>query len=162
VLRGRALTEAQLDGFFYDPAFFAYGEDMDLWFRLQLRGWKCLYVPSAVAWHAISAASANAERIYEKPFRVASDAMRNRLWVIVANYPSRLLLRKACWLVAFEVAVLLFFVVRHPRMSMALIRAWYLVGTSMGPLLNKRRKIMSSRRITDRELSSRMRGEKAA
>jgi GT2 family glycosyltransferase len=156
-------VDTQLEGgVFYDPKFFAYGEDMDLWFRMQLRGWTCVYVPAAVAWHAVSAASANAERIYEKPFQVASDAMRNRLWVIVANYPTRLLLREVGFLVAFEVAVFLFFLLRHPKMSVALLRAWYLVATSLRSLLRKRRRIMSSRRIGDRELLCRMRGKGSA
>lgn len=37
---------------YFDESFFAYKEDVDLAWRLQLRGWKTLYVPTAVAWHA--------------------------------------------------------------------------------------------------------------
>jgi GT2 family glycosyltransferase len=35
----------------FDEAFFMYLEDVDLAFRAQLRGWSCLYVPSARAAH---------------------------------------------------------------------------------------------------------------
>lgn len=36
----------------FDERFFAYREDADLAWRLQRRGWKCLYWPAARAWHA--------------------------------------------------------------------------------------------------------------
>lgn len=39
----------------FDESFFAYKEDVDLAWRLQLRGWKTAYVPEALAWHLRSA-----------------------------------------------------------------------------------------------------------
>ena len=35
----------------FDEDYFAYFEDVDLSFRAQLRGYKCLYVPNAVIYH---------------------------------------------------------------------------------------------------------------
>lgn len=39
-------------GEIFDEGFFAYREDADLAWRLQRRGWRCLYWPQAVGWHA--------------------------------------------------------------------------------------------------------------
>ncbi len=36
----------------FDETFFAYREDADLAWRLQRRGWRCMFMPSARAWHA--------------------------------------------------------------------------------------------------------------
>src|SRR5205807_7885327 len=36
---------------FFDPRYFLFGEDLDLCFRLTLRGLKIFYVPSASATH---------------------------------------------------------------------------------------------------------------
>ena len=36
---------------FFDSDFFAYREDADVAWRMQLLGWKCLYVPAAVGYH---------------------------------------------------------------------------------------------------------------
>ncbi len=67
-----------------DEDFFCYGEDVDLGFRLQLAGYKCLYVPEALAYHRGSAIAG-----------VRSDfstyhGQRNLVWVYLKNMPSLL------------------------------------------------------------------------
>ncbi len=42
---------------FFDPAYFMYGEDLDLCFRLKQGGWKIFYLPSAQALHIKGASS---------------------------------------------------------------------------------------------------------
>jgi GT2 family glycosyltransferase len=53
LLRRRALQD--VGGF--DPRYFMYYEDLDLSWRLRLRRWKVVYVPSAVVEHAHAASS---------------------------------------------------------------------------------------------------------
>lgn len=36
---------------YYDELFFIYGDDIDLDWRAQIKGWKCLYTPQAIAYH---------------------------------------------------------------------------------------------------------------
>lgn len=49
--RREALESARITTGVFDSDFFLYREDADLSWRLQNLGWKCLYVPSAVAFH---------------------------------------------------------------------------------------------------------------
>jgi GT2 family glycosyltransferase len=49
--RREALESARISTGYFDSDFFLYREDADLAWRLAKLGWKCLYVPSAVAWH---------------------------------------------------------------------------------------------------------------
>ena len=52
LLRREALDDIAYDGDeFFAESFFAYREDAELAWRLQLRGWRCLYTPKAVAAH---------------------------------------------------------------------------------------------------------------
>jgi GT2 family glycosyltransferase len=52
--RVKALKEVGL----FDEDFFAYYEDVDLSFRLQLAGWKVSFVPSSIVYHHIGMTSA--------------------------------------------------------------------------------------------------------
>lgn len=49
--RKSMLDDVKIDGEYLDEDFFAYREDADLAWRAQLRGWKAIYEPAAVAWH---------------------------------------------------------------------------------------------------------------
>jgi GT2 family glycosyltransferase len=49
--RREALENARISTGIFDSDFFLYREDADLSWRLRNLGWKCLYVPSAVAYH---------------------------------------------------------------------------------------------------------------
>jgi GT2 family glycosyltransferase len=49
--RREALEEARISTGYFDGDFFLYREDADLAWRLQNLGWRCRYIPSAVACH---------------------------------------------------------------------------------------------------------------
>jgi GT2 family glycosyltransferase len=49
--RRAALEDARISTGYFDSDFFLYREDADLALRLSSLGWRCLYVPAAVAWH---------------------------------------------------------------------------------------------------------------
>ncbi|MEM7349143.1 MAG: glycosyltransferase family 2 protein, partial [Chloroflexota bacterium] len=65
----------------FDEDFFVYLEDADIAWRGQWAGWQCVYVPTAVVYHAHSATIKEGS-----PFKTRLLA-RNKLWMIVKNYP---------------------------------------------------------------------------
>jgi GT2 family glycosyltransferase len=68
-----------------DEDLFMYCEDVDLNWRAQLAGYKCVFAPQAVVYHHLSATGGG---------EIASFYTgRNTLWVLVKNYPSQLLRR---------------------------------------------------------------------
>ena len=73
----------QVGGF--DEDFFLYCEDTDLGLRARRNGWKCLYVPGAVVDHHYSHSAGRASGL--KAFYVE----RNRLFLLIKNFPLRLL-----------------------------------------------------------------------
>jgi GT2 family glycosyltransferase len=70
----------------FDERFFAYYEDVDLSFRAQLRGWRCLYVPDAVVFHRQGASTVPSVRDVLVP--------RNRVLTWLKNMPAPLLRRR--------------------------------------------------------------------
>lgn len=79
---------------FFDDAYFAYLEDLDVGLRGQLRGWRCQYVPRAVAFHKKSMTSG-----YHSAFK-AFLVERNRIWNAVKLLPLRLLVLSPLWTIA--------------------------------------------------------------
>jgi GT2 family glycosyltransferase len=65
-----------------DDDFFFSLEDIDLAWRSQLRGWRCLYTPHAIVYHHLSATGGGVTASYYDG--------RNLIWVLVKNYPSDL------------------------------------------------------------------------
>jgi GT2 family glycosyltransferase len=66
-----------------DDDFFFSCEDVDLGWRAQLAGWKCIYAPRAVVYHHLKATGGGATASYYDG--------RNTLWLIAKNYPTPLL-----------------------------------------------------------------------
>lgn len=70
----------------FDESFFCYFEDVDLAFRLRLRGHKCLYVRDAVVSHMGSAITG-----YQSDFTIY-HGHRNLVWTYFKDMPAPLLL----------------------------------------------------------------------
>jgi GT2 family glycosyltransferase len=65
----------------YDPDFFIYCDETDMGWRHQLAGWKCVYTPHAVAYHAHSRAAGSYSAF--KAYHVE----RNRLFICMKYFP---------------------------------------------------------------------------
>ncbi|MDD5226381.1 MAG: glycosyltransferase family 2 protein [Candidatus Omnitrophica bacterium] len=70
-----------------DRRFFAYADDIDIGLRGRLLGLKCLYIPTAVAHHRLSASLGTLSSF--KAYLVE----RNRLWVAIKCFPLRYLVQ---------------------------------------------------------------------
>jgi GT2 family glycosyltransferase len=69
----------------FDEGFFAYHEDVDLGFRAQLAGYRCLFVPTAIAHHKHRATSSRVPSLW---FYLRE---RNKYFVLIKNLPGTLL-----------------------------------------------------------------------
>lgn len=89
----------------FDEAFFLLYEDVDLSFRAQLKGYKCLYVPEAVVYHRGSGSIVrdSATSVYY--------GHRNLEWVYIKNMPSRLICRTMIRHIVYNIAALSYFLV---------------------------------------------------
>ncbi len=76
--------QAFLDSGGFDADYFAYHEDVDLGFRLRLRGLKCLYVPRAVVHHVGSASQGRLGNF------VIYHGHRNLVWTFIKDMPAPL------------------------------------------------------------------------
>jgi GT2 family glycosyltransferase len=81
-----AYRRAMLDDIgLFDEDLFMYCEDVDLNWRAQLAGYKCVFAPGAVVYHHLSATGGGETASFYTG--------RNTLWVLAKNYPGGLLRR---------------------------------------------------------------------
>ena len=100
--RKEMLDDVAFNGQFYDETFFTWYEDVDLDWRAQLRGWKCLYTPHALAYHR------GHPEGYREPLRSfrASITIRNRWMMVLANECGHCMLRNFVPLLFYELSLL--------------------------------------------------------
>jgi GT2 family glycosyltransferase len=84
--RRDALESAKISTGYFDSDFFLYREDADLALRLALLGWKCVYVPRALAWH-------RRRNLPERRGRMSAPAnlhsVKNRFLLRINNQSAR-------------------------------------------------------------------------
>lgn len=112
--RASALQSAGINNEWFDEAFFAYQEDIDLAWRMRLMGLETYVVPRAIAWHHRQAKALKRQdwlaawlNRMQKPAIINFLSTRNHGWVLVKNeHPMNLLLH-APWWIPYECAKLL-------------------------------------------------------
>jgi GT2 family glycosyltransferase len=130
---------AVLDVGEFDERLHALCEDVDWSFRARLAGYRCAYVPEAVAYHIGSASLG--PRVSE--FTLYHN-WRNQLWVIAKDYPAASLLRH-CPDILMGLGANLYVAARH-RSLRVLARAWRDALLGLPGILAERRAIQRSRR----------------
>ena len=130
-----------------DESFGSYLEDVDLSWRAQLAGYRCIYAPRAVVYHMVSATGGGPTASF--------FVGRNTIFVIVKDYPGSLLRRY--WPAVLRAQF---------RVSIEALRAWrgaaararlrgQLAALRHLPrLLRQRRAVQRTRRVSDEYLLS--------
>ena len=142
----------------YDPDFFIYADETDMGWRHQIAGWRCVYTPHAIAYHAHSKAAGSYSDF--KAYHVE----RNRIYLCLKYFPFWRLVASfffAAYRYAYQV-----WLARTGQGSLAkyregasmwqglkvLIRA-HLDALRMSPvMLRRRREYRSIRRVSNRDI----------
>jgi len=146
---GAALyRKRMLDGTdLFDEDYFLIFEDLDLNFRAQLNGWKCLFVPDAVVYHKVNAS-------VKKLGYISNVHMaRNEKATILKNIPAVLLLKYLPLYLLEEVIFSFYYHARHRSMK-TYLRGNYEFFKNIPAYLKKRTEVMKLKTITAGYLDS--------
>ena len=142
----------------FDEDFFAYCEDTDLGLRARLAGWRCRYVPGAVARHHYSARPATLA-LQGLPGRAQPDLGGRQVLSALGASPASLLYTLARYALQLYAAVsgrgaAARLAERQSPVALAgiLLRAWWAALARLPEMLRRRRGIQSLRRISRGEL----------
>jgi GT2 family glycosyltransferase len=139
------IDDVSVEGEFFDEEFFAFREDGDLAWRAQVMGWKCLYVPTAVAWHV---RRVTPERRKDLPLVINWHSAKNRFLMRGKN-ASGWFCRRLFWPVLWrDIMTFGYAMVRDRRLWSAVTYWW----RARDHVRRKRAIIQSRRRVSDRDL----------
>ncbi len=144
--RRKTLEDAMIEGQAFDEDLVVWrdgvsadwGSDADLAWRVRLLGWRCVYEPSAIAYHVRRYSPTNRSRIARWQRAVQ---FRNRYLMIVKNDPLAALLRDLPFILPYEVAALGFALLREPF----LLRG-YRDAIALYPKMRRKRALLQAQR----------------
>jgi GT2 family glycosyltransferase len=159
VYRRAMLEDIKLsEGQFYDEMYFAFAEDLDLHWRAQLYGWRCLYLPDMISWHVHSASVGNQVRLIDKPYVFQKMVLRNRHMNIIKNLPADLFVRYLGSLVSTEFLTVLYFLLQRPRNAGVVFAAYGETFRAFPMAIEKRRFIQKNKRVSSHYIRSLFKG----
>jgi GT2 family glycosyltransferase len=125
----------------FDERYFSHHEDVDLGFRLRLRGYRCLYVPEAEVKH-IGSASFGVESD-----RTVYQVHRNTVWTYFKDMPRRLMWKYLLAHVIANLIFLIYYTLRGQWKAIWLAKIDALRG--LPAILRQRRIVQESIQIDD-------------
>jgi GT2 family glycosyltransferase len=130
------LDDIAYEGQYYDEAFFIMLEDVDIDWRAQLRGWRCLYAPAAVAYHYRGATGSGKSRLIQRHYfknRYLLMWQNDKFWSILKSLP-------AVWLMDMYLFIDIIFT-SPPALFLAMTDL-----VRLAPLARQKRHFVQSRR----------------
>ena len=129
---------------YFDDDFFAYYEDVDFSFRLQLLGYKCFYNPKALCYHKRGATTASASGFQ------TYYCEKNLIALRIKNYPAKLYWLSVPFFLAVRIKRYFNFLTKNsPAVFFSAVKG-YIKGISEVPVsVRKRRKIMNNVEVSD-------------
>lgn len=155
LFRMSALRSIAFKGEILDEDFVAYKDDVDISYRLRLKGWEIMTVPQVVGSHqrTIDSPANRSDKSKAKnrgrfSLEIRRFSTRNHLWCLVKNEPFINLLIDFPWITWYEFKKFAYILLRDPKVLTAYGQFWL----SLPQMLRKRRWIQSNRKISPKSL----------
>jgi GT2 family glycosyltransferase len=145
LFRRRMVDDVAVFGQFMDEDFFLYREDADLSWRAKLMGWRCVYTPTAVAWHVRRVFASQRRSV---PGYINMHSTKNRFLMRINNITPGIYRRVFVKATMRDLGIIGYVLLREWESIPGL---WWVLK-NMPYLRAKRRAIQSRRRVTEEEL----------
>jgi len=127
---------------FLDEDFAFYDEDVDLNFRAQLAGWRCMYVPSAIVHHKRNGTAGRLSDLH------VYHHTRNLEFVWIKNMPTGLIMRFAHHKLIQEVGAFCYLCLRHMKWA-PFFKAKRDALRMLPKMVKKRREIQRKKEVSN-------------
>jgi len=155
IYRKAALDDVRINGEYLDDDFFMYKEDVDVSWRFHLFGWKCYYLPLAVAYHGRGTGVLKRFTNWEV-FKNRSKLNKFQKYYSYKNQRLMQLKNETCGtffhdfthILGKELLILAYMIFREPF----LWKSWFKMLSQIPSILKKRRYIMKNKRVSSKEM----------
>ncbi|HEX7049405.1 MAG TPA: glycosyltransferase family 2 protein [Longimicrobiales bacterium] len=148
-LRRSMLEDVAPDGEYFDSAFFAYKEDIDLCWRARILGWDIRYVPGALAWHVRGWAGGRVPRRRARPPLAARrNSWKNHYLLMLKNDLPGDIARALPFVGGWELLRQGYALLRDP----ALYPAYGTLARQLPDAMRRRRELLGRRRTAPSQL----------
>lgn len=141
--RKKMLEDIKINGDYFEKDFFIYCEDLDLGLRAKAMNWNFGYAPKAIVHHLHSATMRKQK---DKSIYLSN---RNSIWVIIRNFPTRVLIRNLPWILVAQIASVLVHIKRGK--TKVIFKSKFDSFKYLNRVLRKRKIIQSKRKISEKE-----------
>mgnify|MGYP005825941715 CR=1 FL=1 len=138
--RRSMLEDIKIFGQYFDEAFFAHKEDVDLSWRARMFGWKCIYTPYAFAFHQRNFKSGKRQGIANE---IKLHAVKNRYLLLLKNESAAGWKRDGAQIIYYDLKILAYLILfeRSSLKAFKLIRQNWKTIQSWRQEINTRSKI---------------------
>lgn len=143
--RKAMLEDIKVGGEYFDNDFFAFGEDLDLSLRAQLKGYKCIAVPRAKVYHRVRA---TAGRTSQLPVFLGH---RNFIFCILKNFPGRVIVRNLPSIILYLFLSLSWDILFKRKFTV--LKSHIDALKRRKTILGKRPAVMAGQRVSDSEFN---------
>ncbi|TSC96069.1 MAG: hypothetical protein Athens101410_222 [Parcubacteria group bacterium Athens1014_10] len=133
------------DGYYFDPDFFAYAEDLDLGFRARLLGFECLFAENSIIYHKGSASTKAMSDL------AVYHTYRNIIWVLTKNLPAPLFWKYLPKIIIGQLAIIFLWILRGK--SFLIFKAYFHALFGLPKMLKKRKIIQKNKKISIGDLN---------
>ncbi len=141
---------------YFDEDFFLYKEDVDLAWRLRLYCWRCIYVPTAIAFHRRTAgdsAALNYLDILKERLKINKMAkyysFKNQRLLLIKNEMTVLMIKHVFWWLPKEIGAWLWALCFEQPY---ILKAIFALIKQIPKAFKKRKIIMKGKKISAREM----------
>jgi GT2 family glycosyltransferase len=145
--RREMLEDIKIDGEYFDEAFFAHKEDVDIVWRARLLGWRCLFVPDAVGYHCRSFRPGKRKYLTDD---IRLNAVKNRYLLILKNETVIGFRRDWPFILWYDLKIL-FYLILFERSS---LQSFKIIHGIWDRIIHWRKEIMRKKRVSDKEIST--------
>jgi GT2 family glycosyltransferase len=119
VIRRLVCNQVSLNNSLFDADYFpVYADDLDLCWRVRLRGYRVVFISTSVVYHARTAAN-----LYKLSSRLIFSHAKNRIMTLIKNYSLGNLIKYIPLLLFFETIRAMILLKTKPDHSIAILKA---------------------------------------